>query len=324
MSGINEEDNGGGEVFTEEVVTETQTPETSDTTAPESKDAGVADAPAEGEQPAAEGETPPPAAPAFEPTLKFKAFGKEHEIDPLFKDIIKDEATQKKVQEIFEKAAGMEGYKARVAQAEKAIQEVYEPMAFALKEAAEAYASKDFDSLFKKLKIPETEILKWVDKKIQIAQLPEEQRELYNRQQEASRRAASLEANNQLLLEREQQYLASQRSFEVEQGIASLEVKEVAALWDSIYGEGSFKSEVIKTGQFEFMQNRRDLSAKEAIGATVQRLKPLYERLKPSASATPPASKAPVIPNPQGRTGSPAKKAITSLDQIRKLAASMD
>src|SRR5688500_2643210 len=53
-------------------------------------------------------DTAQPAAPAYTPDFKVKIKGKEFEIDEMFRGLIKDADSEKKVKEFFEKAYGID------------------------------------------------------------------------------------------------------------------------------------------------------------------------------------------------------------------------
>jgi len=293
---------------------ETATPE------PEKKE--EPDAPAEPtEAPEPEGD-PAPYTPS---SLKVKSFGKEYEIDSAFRPFIKDEKTEKQVRELYEKAYGMEEYKRRDSEKDQMIREQYEPLVQSIQKIGQAYQANDMDAVFSLMKIPEVKILEWVAQKIQMSELPPEQKAVYSERQKAKLEAASLREANDLLVTERNSYAASQRSFELSQGLAKPEVKEFVDTWDSMYGAGAFERQVKEIGLSEFQRLNVDLSAEEAIKKAIEKVQPVVSRLKVAAPSAPASAGLPkVIPNLTGKSGSPAKQAVRTLDDIKRLAASMD
>lgn len=256
--------------------------------------------------------------PAYEPNLKYKAFGKDHDIDPLFKDIIKDADTEKKVKEIFEKAAGLDHYKSK-------IESTYQPQAKAIEQLSEMYQKGDMDGFFGALQIPEQTIFDWVAKKLQYMNLPAEQKAQYDKQRESEFRQSQLQQENSQLRNRAQEEATNARSFQLEQELVRPEIKSAADVYEQVYGPGSFKREVVQTGYFAAInpQGARDLTAPEAVAMTIQRIAPLVQRFAQAGQpAVVPAK--PFIPNVTGRSGSPAKQKITSIKQLQDLANSME
>jgi len=275
------------------------------------------------EEPAAAAATEPE-KPEYEPTsFKVRSFGRDIEIDDAFRPLMTDEASEKKVRELFEKAHGMDEYRRRDAEKGEYLQQV-EPVLNTVRVAAEALEKNDIDGFLKALQVSEQTMYKWVAEKIKFAELPEEQKAAYNQRKLAEERAASLQASNDHLQSERNSYMASQRSFDLDQGLAKASVKTVASTWDSIYGAGAFKREVQETGASEFMRNQVDLSAEQAINKVIERIQPLVSRLGSAPQAPAPVKRLAVIPNAQGKSGTPAKKAIRTLDDIKRLAASMD
>lgn len=295
------------------------------TQAPEGKSEEAAPAAAEsspGGTASAASETPE--APAYQPTYKFKAYDKEHEFDEFLRPAIKDAEAEKKVRELYEKAYGLDHYKGRNQGLEKVINEEYRPLRSQLEEIGKFYQAKDFDTVFEKLGWSQKDIFNWVAKKIQYEDLPPEQKQAYDEARLARLHASKLEADNHRLSEQVTTREVQARTFELDQSLARTEVKPLQEAWDSVYGAGSFRQEVVNTGQFEAATSGKDLSVSDAISRVVARVKPLVERLG-SGHASQQNNQPPVrvIPNPQGKGIGAAKKTIKSLADIKRIADSM-
>lgn len=282
--------------------------------------------PADGQQaaPAQEGQEQAPPQPAYTPNYKYRAFGKEGEFDDFVRASIKDAETEKKIRDLYERAQGVELYKARHATLEQQVQEQFNPLVEAFTNIAGAYKAKDFDSIFSQLKIDEKDIYKWVAEKIRFSELPEEEKARYNEQRETKLRAASLERSNLDLMQRQAEYEAKAMSFELEQQLAKPEFRSAAEAFDAVYGQGAFKSEVVRTGQYAHTVLKKDLTVSEALAEAVKRAQPLVDKVGTAASAAPVQQARPaVIPNPQGRGVSAAKPTFKTLDEIRKHAETL-
>lgn len=312
-------------------IQETSTPETTTT---------VTDAvtPPPGAEQAASGATPPEGAqtpsaegtetPAYTPNYKYKAFGKEGEIDEWARGAIKDAESEKKARELYERAAAFDDYKGKNEDMQNAIESRYKPIAQAFINVANAYKANDFDSVFKQLKIDEKAIYNWVAEKIRYQELPEQEKARYIEEKNTRTRAASLERENQILSERQRDYEVQARSFELDQGLAKPEVKAAADAYDAIYGAGAFKMEVVRTGQYHASVSGRDLGVAEVLSEMVSRAQPLVSRLSQGqvASQSPVQSptKLPVIPNPQGGSSSAVKPVVKTMTDIKARLAAME
>jgi hypothetical protein len=117
---------------------------------------------------AVSGET---AQPVYQPNYKFKAFGKEHEIDESFRAFIKDKDTEERFRKLHEKSYAMEKFQAD----ERKIKSEYdqfktqaEPNLKAMAHFDTLLKNKDWDNFFGGLKIPHDEIFGWVQKQLEM------------------------------------------------------------------------------------------------------------------------------------------------------------
>jgi len=265
----------------------------------------------------------PQAAAEYVPNLKYKVLDEEREIDhPLFKQMVKDADTEKQVREIFEKAAGLDIYKnkystldtehKRIAQEYGEVQEAVEQL--------KVYWANDKEKFFESMGIDPKQVYAWVQEKIKYLDLPQEQKELYDRERATRLRNVEIEQQHARYEAAIQKQQLQARSFELDQGIANPQVSQVAKTYDEIYGQGSFRQEVIKHGALEYQLRGQDVPVGEALSAVFAKAKALTDRLSSGAA---PKVEPKVIPTVRAGAGSPAKKRITSIDELKKLAESM-
>lgn len=265
---------------------------------------------------AAEAGEPKPYAPNF----KYKVLDEEREIShPLFKQLVKDAETEKQVREIFEKADGLDIYKTKYSNLDSEykntvaeLQNIQEAI-----DQARQYWQADKEKFFESLGIDVKDVYKWVAEKVKYMELPQEQKELYDRERESRLRAAELERTNARYEQMRQQQMLQARSFELDQGIESPQVAPVAKAYDAIYGPGAFRQEVIRQGVLEFQLRGQDVPVSEALAAVYTKAKVLADR---AAQTGAPKESPKVIPTVRSGTASPAKKKITSLADLEKLA----
>lgn len=348
--GLRMDGGGQGNPAPEQTQQSTSTPapeQTQQSTSTPTPDSATQTAPPTGGDPAA------PAVPAWTPNFKFKVMDKEHEIDEFVRGAIKDQDTEKKVKELYEKAYGLDVVKPRFQETRerfKQLNEAHTSVMAGIQELRETYSRGDFDSFFKKLNIPQEKVLQWIIDKAQYNELPPEQRQVLDARKNAEQEAWDLRKQNQTL---EQQYeeaatQARERALQVE--LVRPDIKAFSEAFDAKgfkNREGkpvSFLDAVIETGEYAWYasQGKVDLSPEQAIqevmarwGAAVQ---PAQAQPKADPQLIPvngaaggqgaPASQTPratsTIPNVAGRqTSSVAKSKPKSIEDLKKLAATM-
>jgi hypothetical protein len=279
-----------------------------------------------------------PEEPQYTPNYGFTSMDKEYEFDEFVRDAIKDEETEKKVRELYEKAYGLDHVKGKF---EKASQEItglreyetkYNNIDQSLKNLSRHVQNGDFDTFFNSLNIPEENIYAWVQKKIQEADLPEEHRTELERARESQKRAMLLEQENQRYAQQIEQQEVQARTFELEQSLTRPEIMTFATEYDARAGQaGAFKAEVIRQGQLEYHTSGYDIPVSEAIKRTMDhygKFVQVQEQGQQAQPTTPqpaaqPAQQKPIIPNVEGKASSPIKQGPRSLEELRQLANSM-
>lgn len=271
-------------------------------------------------------ETPATTATAestWQPDYKFKVLDKEHEIDEWVRPAVKDADTEKKIKEIYTKAYGLDSikgqrdtlsmelndYKAKYTETEKALGTLGDHL-----------RSNDFDSFFEDLNIPKEKILQYALTLVERQSMPPEQRAAYEQSKQAQQQARYYQEQNAQLQASQQQFAVQQRTFELDNVLASPELSGLV----NAYGLERFKSKCIEKGQF-YAYKGNDRSAQEialAVAADIRDVNPNYGM--PQATQVVQASQKPVIPNIQGRGTSAVKSAPRSLDDIRKKSAAYD
>lgn len=299
--------------------------------------ADPAAAPAAAAAPVIDPATGKPAAPAWQPNFKVKSYDKEFEIDELFRGLIKDAETEKKVKEVFEKAYAIDVMKPKYQKAREeneklrgSVEKEYQPLAKAVDEISALYAkgaaSGELEGFFQKLQIPDEVLFKYVARRLDYTQLTPEQKAAYDRSVQAQSQTYQLEQQNQQLQAEVQTHQVQARTFEMNTVLAKPEVKEIADIVDSRLGPGTFQNEVIREGILAWKTQQKDLSAEEAATAVLNRIRPIVQAQLPPQGAgaqNPAAQRPPVIPTLKGQGTSPVKQMPKSIADLKKIAASM-
>jgi len=273
-------------------------------------------------------------AAAFNPNLKFKVLGQEKEFDPFMKDVIKDEATEKAVRELYEKAHGLDSVKAD----RKKYLDAYNELLPAHQELStrverlEGYLQEGNLAAFQReAGISDTSILKRAQQILSAMENPalkEQEEAEFERQQQQF----ELLGQNRNLMGQ----VARARSFELNSVLSRSDVQPAVAAFDAQHGQGSFAQEIINRGAMYWhtSQGKVDKSAEELVmevmkfmgQAAQQTQAPVLQQAReegspPEAQGTkvvPP--KKPVIPNITGKGTSPVKKTFSSIAEIRQHA----
>lgn len=304
------------------------------------------------EKSAAAGTTPPaaktadPAAAAvaaalaaFKPNFKFKAAGKEMEVPEYLRGVMKDEDTQKHLHSLLSKAHGIEmiqeklkGTRTERDEVRTAYSQVMEPIRL----GQEAYRRDDMDSVWDILKIDPNKVLQWAVKKVQLSQLPPDQRQVHEDAIAAKRRAWDLErqtdASNRTAAQTQGEQIQQMLDFALERP----DISAIAQAYDGKRGkEGSFRELVNLMGDQEFHRTGKIISPIEAVKQAVELLgekfgAPAQQAAAAPATAAQPAAAATevkpkvTLPNTGGsKAAAPARAKVKTLDDIRKLSKEM-
>lgn len=281
-------------------------------------------------------------APAYTPNFKFKAADKEYEFDEWLRPIVKNPEHEKKLRELYEKAYGLDHVKSerdKFRTDYKSINDQYSALNKGLDHLSSMIKNKDYHGFLNALKIPEQDILQYALSRVQYSQLPPEQRMALDQQYEEKQKLSYYEQANQELIAAYQNQMVQQRTSELDGYLGRPEVAQIASAFDARIGRpGAFKDEVIKRGQYyASLPEPQDISVEQAVREIMSFVGPTPQPAQQQQASmgetmgqmsespqAPVQNQKPVIPNIKGRGTSPAKKVVKSIDDIRKLAASME
>ena len=261
--------------------------------------------------------------PMYTPNLKFKVKDTEHEFDDWAKGAITDEATEKKVRDLYEKSYGLDnmkqerqGLRDELAQAQEKLTSTDR----AIDTIAEYAKVKDWDSFFESLNIPKNDVLKYALELVQREQMPPEQRKQWEEGRTAQQQAKHYQEQSQQLQSERTQFQVERRESELQTEISRTGVSELAATYNAGMGSPSaFRDFVIRIGQ-AYASQGNDISAEQAVKEAERQLRAVSPQQGTAAApkgltVVTPSSK-PVLPNIQGRGTSAIKSQVRSLDDL--------
>lgn len=283
---------------------------------------------------------------AYTPSFKYnyvneKGERAEGEIPKEFQQFIKTKEQEESFRDVWTKAQGLEFIKPRFLQTReenKTLRQEIDgnlrPLQTELRGLGQAIKIKDYSTVFEKLRITKEDLYRYVDEQLKYDNLPPEQRQEIERQRQAQARVRETETNNQTLMSEMQSQAFELRKLQLDTTLATGQIATAAQKFDALYGEGAFRTQVIRQGQLAAVSEKRDLPAAEAVKRVIEMFKldqakaapvaqaPTAQPSAPAAApnAAPAPKSAPVIPHVSGRGGAPAAKTFTSIDQIRELA----
>lgn len=265
----------------------------------------------------------------YTPNFKFKVMEKELEVPELLRAVIKDAESEKQVREILEKAYGIDYVKndrESIKNEYKTVKEKHTALVSGLEELDQIYQRGDLDMFFQKLEIPESVLQKYVLEKLQYKELKPEQQQAYNTYQELQRQKYSIETENQRLKEEHQRVLVERRTHELETQLSKPDIAPIVQAFDAKYGQGSFKQEVVKEGQYNWHINNKDLSAEQLVQQLIDRNRWMSQSSEPQGIQTQvnpqvqqvvQRREAPVIPVVKATGNSPAQRSFKSTEDLR-------
>lgn len=272
---------------------------------------------------------------AYQANYKFKAAGKEHEIPEFLRSVIKDQKTEKYMQELFEKAYGLPTLKERFQETKAQYQELSQNHNYVMstiQEAQQAYRSGDLDTVFELFKIDPNKVLNWAVKQVEYSQMPPEQRQLIEAQRAEQRRNAELMKQQQYMtqeqMETQTRYISEMLNMVLERP----DYQKISQSYDSRKGTpGAFRDLVARIGESEYALTRKVLSPLEAVQKAVDLLGEMPGPAPQPAAAAPaqtqatpqaaPAKKQtlPNLAEANARSNmAPAKSKYRSIDDLKK------
>ena len=262
----------------------------------------------------------------FSPNWKFNVHDKDYEVEEWLRPVVKDAETEKKIKELYTQAYGLEPVKASRERLQKEHEELKSNYSSLYNDVYEAMSYKqqgDLGGFFQKVGLTDEDVAKYMLEKINRQQLPPEQQRVYN-ELEAKRKAELYQARQLEELQTQNRTMASQqREWEVDQWLARPDVSSIAERYDASNGRGSFKRFVAEVGVMHHSMYGEDPTVEQAVGVVLKRLGDAYKSQPAPVSQAPQNNQEkplPVIPNVSGKNVSPTRKALRSVDDLRKLS----
>lgn len=264
-------------------------------------------------------------APEYTPNLKFKVYDEEKEFDDMFKGLVKDADTEKKIREFHEKAYGLDYVKPKHEKLKADFNEIntkYTNIDKSLNQLSGMIRQGDIASFLDALNIPHSMVFEFVKKELEKQSAPPETRAQIEEQERIRRDNFRLQQQNEELNSRYANESLQARAMELDQALAGPDVLTIASAFDAKMGKGAFRAEVINRGILASQMSGQEVPVHQAIGDTVSFYSKWIQDQTPAQvpAALAPAPKAPTLPNVSGGSTSPLKKGPRSMEDLKKAA----
>ena len=269
---------------------------------------------------------------AWEPSFKYTVKKNDYDMPEWAKGLIKDQATEKELKTLFSKGHGIEEIQTQrqtLREEVAALKSEKESMDQSLNALSSFVQKGDMHSFFEALQIPKDKVLKYAVDLLKYDEMSPEKRAEIDNQRNNSRQLQELQHQNRTLQTQNEQQRVAQKQFELNQHLAQPAIATTVQTFDARNGVGAFAKEVIKQGMVAFHTQGIDITTEQAVNEVLRLIGANNSAADPAAG-TPQTqvlnqapAKKPVIPNVQGRSGSPVRQAPQSLEDLRKLADQM-
>jgi flagellar biosynthesis chaperone FliJ len=271
-----------------------------------------------------------PAAEAWTPNYKVKAYDNEYEIPENFRSYINQE-NEKNFKEVFERSFAFDTIKQKYKDAQTKYQDVngkYDTISKNLDKLSKYVQGGDFDSFFGSINIPEADIQKWIYNKLQIQSLPQDQQQLYTKNSEYQKQLSSMQEQYEEMQSKlgefetyKQEQAIQQRHSELDSAIVNSEYKSLAESYDARVGQpGAFKNEVILRAAAVANATGKDLSVQEAVQEFAKLVAWNNQNGVQAGGVAQKGNSRPTIPSVSGKASSPVAPQVKTIEDLKKLA----
>jgi hypothetical protein len=267
-----------------------------------------------------------PVAPAYQPNFKYSVRGQEKEIDEMFRSLVKDAESEKKIKELFEKAEGIDFVKQDRTALKTEFEGFKTQVVPYLQEYHKFTSLRDQGNIGAALSvagISDEAVFKYALEKLEMEQNPQIA-SVYKSNQDAALKQFEMQTQLQQYEQMSQQLQQQQFEYDMSQALGSH--KDLVSQVDARLGKpGAFREEVERLGIAEYHRGN-DLPVQQAVELVANKYKPFFTTNDaPSApmqtpGQAPQSRQAPaVIPNTGSSNVSVINRKPKSIDDIRKI-----
>lgn len=271
----------------------------------------------------------PTEAPAYTPNYTFKVMDQEMQFDPFLHGVIKDQETEKRIREIYEKAHGLDYVKPKYESLKNdytGLNKKWGEVEGSLKQLGTYLENKDLGSFLGSFNLTDEDIFKYALERLEYFNLPPEKRQAMDAQMSRNQQFAQMQLENERLKQQQEQAVIGGMAQQLNATLNAPHVTTIAANFDAQAGQqGAFRNAVIAHAQTQSHLAGRDLGVQEAVESFIKTFGLAAMASQPSVVPTAgvetsQAGQRPqTLPKVNGGQSTPVKKQVKSLNDLRKL-----
>ena len=325
---------------TQEEVVEEETPVVEPAAEPEAP----AESTAEPAEPVAEAAPPvegePVEAAPYEPDFSYKVYGEKKELPDFVRPLINSKEAEDYFRTHHQKSEAYDILKEKSdtantdhVQYQESIQKEIGPILEATQQMKRSADIGDYENFFKAAGVKPESVYQWAVEQAQRQEMTPEQRNHYDSQIATRRENSQLKYENQQTTSQLQDNLVDQRERELSLTLDDPTVNQVMQEFDARKGKvGAFREEVVAYANGQWFAKKQDISPRQAVEGVFGLMgRSLTEapagqpiaRQNSATSVVQPRAAKPTIPSMRSGHASPVKRAVRSLDEMRKYAEQM-
>ncbi len=265
---------------------------------------------------------------------------KADDVPELLRGLMTDAEKEKYVHSLLSKAHGIEMVQEKlkgVRESRDQIHQAYTQVMEPIQLGQQAFKRGDMDTVFSTLRIDPNKVLQWAYEKVQLSQMPPEQRQLHEAKAKAERENWDLQRQQASMSQQSMETQADQIDQMIGMVLERQDFQSIAQDYDTRKGkQGAFHELVALMGDQEFQRTGKLISPLDAAKAAVDLLgmKVGAPAAQPAAAAAPQPAAQPAaapqaqpkitLPNAGGaKASAPAKSKPKSIDDLRKIHQQM-
>lgn len=269
----------------------------------------------------------------FSPNYKYKAYGKEYEMDEWARPLLNKD-TQPHLTKLFEKAGGFEPLKERFQATEQELgnyRTAYTELDGIRNQMLDLAAKKDVGGLAKILGLNTEDIKQFVRQQLEYEGMSPEQKRAIDEQHQLKHQAAFYQKQVQEQQRMAQELMLQKHEIEIMHTFGSPKYASLISTYNQRAGnDEAFRSVVDKIGAYEFTVNGRHMPVHEAVEQAIQLLglnavevsngpQAANPHAPAHAAVNKPQPKPIVVPN--GTSAAPVKPAVRTWEDLKRAQA---
>jgi len=263
----------------------------------------------------------------YSPNYEYKVYDKAEQMPDWARPYVTSKEAEENLRTLFSKSGAFdplkekhEGLRAKYEEENSKVSKIYET----LDQLQYFIDNDDLDSFFEKVKIPEDKLIQHIKRRLQLDEMPKDQRQLYDQNRdyvkrtwEQERDLANYQAQNQALLR-------NQHEFEYSKTLSLPEVSSFQQKFDEKLGAGAFRKHADSYGDIMYHQTSRNIAPLEAVRYVMDQYKGLFTE---PVSQQETVSQVPAMKRPGGHIpnigkgasqASPTTKRFNSIEDLRE------